>query len=807
MKDKNYSLRILEFIKGNYSDKEFFTSKKFKERVSSLARIVTNRYKSNKNYVPITTDVYWDENDEMKACTNNNVIRINMATDLLKGLSKNDRALGIWGMLAHELGHCLYTDFLLMRKFLDVEEMIKNGVDSVWDFKSHLSEETYNFFKSHLMVSTLILKELQNILEDPYIEYRITKIYTGSFKRGIVFIKSILQKHIETSIISGKYDYLSLMLAQARNCLPEDFLVKYPCLAETQKVFDKLYLEPTPTMKDRLNMTLTLFDLLFDDFIKDDFENKSDEEIQQQIQDMKNNNNQSNTNNNENQQTSGMANPNSSKQQQNENNSEQSASSEKSNNSSDSSRGESSDNAENNADDNNSNANGSDLAENADIEKESNCSSNSSDDFKDSSDCKNCDNNESGESEKPDDSENPNSDNRQENAVERNGDSNEVDNKSDYDSNSNNSNNSDNTVDTDVDSGSKNDATDNIDSLSTSYNDDSSQHYENEITGDSEEPDVKEFDVDDVINSIAKSLSNEENVMKSFENYEIDNEICQGIHKNVDYSVLNIDTGSKDLYQKYVSEGQLKKISKQAQNKVRDAVLQRKRSQPLKRQERGNRVDINAFARRKNDNDMNVFINSKKPSKDPLMAVSVIVDASGSMNFAQGSKIKYATLASIIMEDFCKNLNIPFSLISHRYSDGGVRIYDFVSFDDTSVKRKYNLTKLPSYTGSCNRDGFALRYAMMKLKRRHEPFKIMIIISDGLPSAYSSGEEAVKDIFDIREECKNKNIELLAFVIDGNIDGLSYLYGEDNVVDCRELEKFPKEISKILAEKSQKIYK
>lgn len=55
MKDKNYSLRILEFIKGNYSDKEFFTSKKFKERVSSLARIVTNRYKSNKNYVPITT--------------------------------------------------------------------------------------------------------------------------------------------------------------------------------------------------------------------------------------------------------------------------------------------------------------------------------------------------------------------------------------------------------------------------------------------------------------------------------------------------------------------------------------------------------------------------------------------------------------------------------------------------------------------------------------------------------------------------------------------------------------------------------
>lgn len=184
------------------------------------------------------------------------------------------------------------------------------------------------------------------------------------------------------------------------------------------------------------------------------------------------------------------------------------------------------------------------------------------------------------------------------------------------------------------------------------------------------------------------------------------------------------------------------------------------------------------------------------------MAVSVIVDGSGSM---EGTKMQYAKLASIILEDFCRNLNIPFNLISHDADKGYVKIKEFIDFDSPKNER-YNLTKLTD--GNCNRDGFPIRYAMNKIKYRKEPFKLIIVISDGLPNDTGYGfRQALADITDIRKECKKKNIELIAFAIDSNIEKLKDLYGEENLVDCRDLSKFPKNISRVLAEKSAKIYK
>lgn len=52
-------LKMLEFIKNDYSDKKFFTSKYFRERVENLAKMVANRFKDSKNYRRIRTELFW----------------------------------------------------------------------------------------------------------------------------------------------------------------------------------------------------------------------------------------------------------------------------------------------------------------------------------------------------------------------------------------------------------------------------------------------------------------------------------------------------------------------------------------------------------------------------------------------------------------------------------------------------------------------------------------------------------------------------------------------------------------------------
>ena len=81
----------------------------------------------------------------------------------------------------------------------------------------------------------------------------------------------------------------------------------------------------------------------------------------------------------------------------------------------------------------------------------------------------------------------------------------------------------------------------------------------------------------------------------------------------------------------------------------------------------------------------------------------------------------------------------------------------------------------------------------------------MIVISDGLTSYYGF-YEAKADITDIYSECDKRNIELLAFAIGDDVPALTELYGKENLVDCRDLKQFPKTISKVLAERSKKIY-
>lgn len=335
---------------------------------------------------------------------------------------------------------------------------------------------------------------------------------------------------------------------------------------------------------------------------------------------------------------------------------------------------------------------------------------------------------------------------------------------------------------------------DNITGMDDTSNNNEGPQYEK---GEDDIQDVKS-NPNDIIEAVAKALSKDDEVLSDYTSHIIEKEITNtDYHHNVNCTITKVKNGSQTAYNAYMS--QLKPIAKKAQNKIVDAVLFKRKSLQKKRQPNGYRLDINAYVGRRKDEDTNIFITSKKPNKKPQIAISVIVDESGSMS---GEKQTSAIMSTMVLESICRNLNIPLSVIGHDVSSC-VRIREYIDFDGSKAER-YNLTKIRAC--GCNRDGFAIRYAFSKLKKRNEPFKLLIIISDGLPSAYGFNQ-ACADISDIRKECRKKNTELLAFAIGDDFDRLQQLYGKENIVDCRNLNTFPKVFSKIIADKCKAAYR
>ena len=100
--------------------------------------------------------------------------------------------------------------------------------------------------------------------------------------------------------------------------------------------------------------------------------------------------------------------------------------------------------------------------------------------------------------------------------------------------------------------------------------------------------------------------------------------------------------------------------------------------------------------------------------------------------------------------------------------------------------------------GGCNRDGAALQFVGNHLYERPEEKKILIIISDGQPNAYSyGGDEAAADLRQIKNNLRGKEIILIAAAIGDDKDNIQDIYGK-SYLNITDLKKMPKIFAKII---------
>ena len=188
------------------------------------------------------------------------------------------------------------------------------------------------------------------------------------------------------------------------------------------------------------------------------------------------------------------------------------------------------------------------------------------------------------------------------------------------------------------------------------------------------------------------------------------------------------------------------------------------------------------------------------PEDIPDMAVGILVDCSGSMG---GDKIHYAIQSAYITYSFCKRLQIPVFVVGHTTSGNDVSLISVA--DENSLDNNDKIRIFDLRSQNCNRDGYALKYCMEKLKHIVAEQKLMMIISDGCPNhtGYHINEGRADCQAIVKDGIKN-GITTIAAAIDDAVNVQSvYKKGisEKNsaeYLDLSDLRKLPKAFVKII---------
>jgi len=176
--------QLLNEKRSRITDRQFFTSRILAGHFEDMAMAQTRRYKYNRR---IHVAISWSPKSGEVACTNNLSVLINAGHRLVtQNRGRENRYEIVCGLFAHELGHCLYTDFLAgqtYNNYLSREKwypeppaykLPKDTVSerALWEYVrlEPRNNEMLRYVAHHI----------SNVIEDAYIENRILAQFRGT---------------------------------------------------------------------------------------------------------------------------------------------------------------------------------------------------------------------------------------------------------------------------------------------------------------------------------------------------------------------------------------------------------------------------------------------------------------------------------------------------------------------------------------------------------------------------------------------------------------------------------------------------
>ena len=186
--------QLIQEKRGRIIDQEFFTSRLLALHFEDVAAAQTKRYGASRR---VRVRLLWQPDNTDLAYTDNLHITINAGNPAITDFpTREERYQMVLGLFAHELGHCLYTDFLTQqtyrnnlsacRRYPEKPKLARvQDVKNEREFWEYAKEDPQN-----LALLGRVAHELCNVLEDAAMENRVLEQFPGTLGQALDFVRA-----------------------------------------------------------------------------------------------------------------------------------------------------------------------------------------------------------------------------------------------------------------------------------------------------------------------------------------------------------------------------------------------------------------------------------------------------------------------------------------------------------------------------------------------------------------------------------------------------------------------------------------
>lgn len=164
-------------------------------------------------------------------------------------------------------------------------------------------------------------------------------------------------------------------------------------------------------------------------------------------------------------------------------------------------------------------------------------------------------------------------------------------------------------------------------------------------------------------------------------------------------------------------------ISRDLQRGIKDILKDRREGGVRRNLPFGPKFEVQSVVH----DDGKYFSRRKLPTETPRLGVGLLVDQSGSTS---GELIQASLMASLVVEDFCRELDIPHVICGYTTGSGArAQIFSYAEPNEIDNGNRYRITGMQSMGGTPTAE--ALQYMVRRVNMLPVDVKLLIVISDG----------------------------------------------------------------------------
>ena len=196
-----------------------------------------------------------------------------------------------------------------------------------------------------------------------------------------------------------------------------------------------------------------------------------------------------------------------------------------------------------------------------------------------------------------------------------------------------------------------------------------------------------------------------------------------GMPRDVSVSVTRASEVSESNVAAYDKiAGDIQNISRGLQRDIKRVLKDRREGGKRKNLPFGRRLEVSSIVH----GDGKYFSRNKLPTETPRLGVGLLVDESGSTS---GALIQAATIASLVVEDFCRELDIPHLIYGYTSGCKDAAIVSYAEPREIDGSNRYRITGMRASGGTPTASAMAfMTKQMMKLPA---DVRLLIVITDG----------------------------------------------------------------------------